>query len=624
MEAKSSSRDYIFRYQVGLDNEPEHTCRDRLVEMIRAQLEHILNLAVAIHGEKELKVDGFKLLSDTSTVYKVFSSEGEPRDEDYTDRASNLKGDSFQDIGNACLFEPRIEFIKKQLESLLSVVALEKDGEVVKVDSFRLKNLNDWLVPSNCSPTEIFGYAGTRCDVDCGFCYHKGNPPSLALGHRKRSANEELEEIMTRLSYFNPRAGVSLFPSLGIIQEVLMHPDIFGVLRLLREKTSRILKITTNGSVLTPSAITSLASLQPIYLYLSLNSASPLRRTKLMKGTKSDIALNALPLLREKKIPYAVVIVAWPDGSLGELLDDLATTVAYADAYDPNIIEVHLPGYSKYFSSKELFDSDEVWSAIVSQIRKLRENTITPIVVMPSLWEENLYEEQKNLPKIIGLVKNSPAANADLKRGDQILEINGIHISTRPQARDTLSILAGSNSQEASLTVKRDNRILPVSLNLTSFSYPYSNVTDNQLGIIMGGAGFRLSYVERLKELIDSHGAKHVLFLSSTLVKPGFQQALAESHLFDNSELILDIEIPRNNFFGGNIFMGDLLVVQDFVDCIREYLGKQAAKPDLVIIPSSPFNLGGWKRDLTGRVYLDIERKTGIPVALLDCETIYD
>ena len=70
--------------------------------------------------------------------------------------------------------------------------------------------------------------------------------------------------------------------------------------------------------------------------------------------------------------------------------------------------------------------------------------------------------------------------------------------------------------------------------------------------------------------------------------------------------------------------MGDLMVVQDFIDCIKKYLEQYNKRPDLIVIPSSPFNLGQWRRDLTGRVYLDIEREVGIPVELLDCETIYD
>ena len=102
---------------------------------------------------------------------------------------------------------------------------------------------------------------------------------------------------------------------------------------------------------------------------------------------------------------------------------------------------------------------------------------------------------------------------------------------------------------------------------------------------------------------------------------PTFEQCLAESRLFDGNVRIV-IDVPENAFFGGNIIMGDLLVVQDFIECIERHL-KSGDKPELVVIPSSPFNLSGWGRDLTGRVYLDIEKNTGVPVELLPCDTIY-
>ena len=135
------------------------------------------------------------------------------------------------------------------------------------------------------------------------------------------------------------------------------------------------------------------------------------------------------------------------------------------------------------------------------------------------------------------------------------------------------------------------------------------------------GAGFRLSVLEDLQALITARGARRVLFLSSALVQPVFEQTLQESSLFGGIQI--QVRIPSNRFFGGNIFMGDLLVVQDFIEAIREYL-QQEPPPDLVVIPSSPFALGGWGRDLTGRVYTDIARAVHLPVALLHCEPIYD
>jgi hypothetical protein len=625
MVEEPASQDYVFRYPLQLKPDKSAVYQNPLTEMIRAQLANILNLVIPVTGEKELKVDGFKLLRDRDTTYEIFLKQPEKEQAaGIISKGNRLITSLFQDSNNASLYEPRIEYIRAQLESLLSVVALEKDGTVAELDGFRLRNLKDWLVPSVCDPIEVFGYAGSRCDSDCTFCYNKGNPPSLALGTLKRSINDEWQEMMTRLKYFSPSARLSLFPSLGDTYEVLMHPKIFPILSQLRQKTPAVFRITTSGTHLTPERINKLATLQPIYLYLSLNSAEPLRRKKLMKDKNPQVAINALPLLREAKIPYAIVIVPWPIDSLNDMLGDLRTTVAYADLHDCHIIQINLPGYSKYFSSKKLYELDEVWPATVAEVRELRESTSAPIVVMPSMFEENRHETRKNSPKIIGLVKNSPGVVAGLKKGDEILDVNGLAVSSRPQARYLLAILQESQVKSAKIGVKRDGRTLHLTLNPGNFTYPYTKSGDRYLGIIMMGTGFRLNYLENLRNIIDSYKAKHVLFLSSTLVKPGFEQALAESSFFTSGQVKIDIEVPCSNFFGGNIFMGDLMVVQDFIDCIKKYLEQYNKRPDLIVIPSSPFNLGQWKRDLTGRVYLDIEREVGIPVELLDCETIYD
>jgi len=305
------------------------------------------------------------------------------------------------------------------------------------------------------------------------------------------------------------------------------------------------------------------------------------------------------------------------------MCDDLYKTIIYADDCGAHLVEVNLPGYSKWFSPQALFNLDDVWKACVSTIRELREKTGCPIVAMPSMYEENLYEQHKNLPKIIGLVQNSPAARSGLRKGDIITEINAISIKTRPQARDMLATLQKGEYQEANLTIQRERQKLNIKINMGDFSYPFTKAFDKHLGIIFMGTGLRLSYIERLKEIIDKHKAKNILFLSSTLVKPTFEQCLRKSHLLSSSDLKINIEIPRNNYFGGNVFMGDLLVVQDFIDHIKEYLSREP-QPDLIVIPSSPFGLGNWKRDLTGRVYLDIEREIGIPVRLLECDAIYE
>lgn len=607
--------DYPFRYPI--EEKKEEAESNPLTEMIRAQLESLLGLLTLFYKGEEVKVDGFRLMNENRVIHPIF-----PPFPHRLTGGSQGAGPTFQSIRSAELYEPRISHIKRLLESLLSVVELESGGNLVKVDALRLKNLTHWQVPSAGDPAEIFDHLATRCDCHCSFCYLRGNPPGLALEQPRREAEEEYEEVRTRLRYFSPRAKQALFPTLGSPYEILSHPRALDLLAELRRKTDRTFRLSTNGSALTEESIQKLNSLKPLYLYLSLNSSSPGRRRLIMGDNHPEIAIRSLPLLKQYRIPYAVIIVPWPVPSSPAMLEDLKETIAYADRHEAHLVEVSLPGCTRFFPGSPLFNPDDAWSAVVAGVRQLRESGPTPLLVKPSMYEENRYEVRKNLPRIVGLVRNSPAASSGLKIDDLILSINGLQVSSRPQVRDILRLHQQNQSQKVCLSVQRRGRVLEVEIFPEQGNYPYSPETDHHLGIIFLGSGFRASALEDLKGLIDSRGARRVLFLSSKLVRPVFEQFLRESPLFGNVQI--QVEVPENRFFGGNIFMGDLLVVQDYIDAITEYLKKGPLSPDLIIIPSSPFALGDWRRDLTGRVYSDIERATGIPVALLDCEPIYD
>jgi membrane-associated protease RseP (regulator of RpoE activity) len=613
--------DYTFRYPVEASTAGSR--RDSLLEMIRTQLESLLGLLCLYRQGEEVQVDGFRMMNEGEAIHSIFSSTAplERTSPSLPPSAGDRTKAAFQSIRNAELYEPRIVHIKRALESLLSVIVLESDGKPVKIDGFRLKDLSHWLAPSAGDPAEVFDHLATRCDCDCSFCYLKGNPSSLALEQQKRKPEEEWAEARTRLRYFSPRGKRALFPALGSSYEVLSHPRALDLLRELRERTDRPFRLATNGNRLTGDFIGDLARLKPIYLYLSLNSSSPARRGEIMGTSRAETAIQSLPRLRERGIPFAVIIVPWPFPSKREMLLDLRETVVYADRHDAHLTEVSLPGYSRYFSSQPLFDREDVWASVVSEIRGLRQEVLCPLLIKPALYEETLHERNFNLPAVTGVIKNSPAALCGLQIGDLILSIGGLKVSSRPQARDFLHLHHQNRTPALSLSIQRGREFIELNLDTGEHRYPYSMETDHHLGMIFMGAGFRPSLMEDLKALVMDHQARNVLLLSSPLVKPVFLQLLRESSIFGGIQI--QVEVPENRYFGGNICMGDLLVVQDFVEAIKDYLAKNPS-PDLIVIPSSPFSLGQWRRDLEGRVFAEIERSVGLPVALLDCEPIYD
>jgi hypothetical protein len=621
MKNMTDESDYIFRYPL-MENSREGE-RDPLLGMIRIQLQSLLNLLALYHEGEEVQADGFRLRNEREAIHPIFPPAGEIPNPQTQPHAAGGEREtaSFQNAGNAELYEPRIPHLKRILEGLLAVVDLESKGKPVKIDGFRLKNLNDWLVPSDGDPAEVFDHLATRCDCRCSFCYLRGNPPSVALQQPKRTAREEYEEARTRLKYFSPQRRRALFPTIGSPHEVLSHPSALDLLAELRQKADRPLRLSTNGNKLTAKFISRLSSLKPIYLYLSLNSSSPIRRKEIMGGEKPDTAIRALPLLKKSRIPYGVIVVPWPVPAVQAMLDDLTETILYADRHDAHLVEISLPGTSQFFSPEPLYNLEEVWSGVVSTIRSLRDKIPIPLLVKPSLYEENLHEKRKNLPRLIGVVKNSPAARAGLRPGDLILAVDGLQVSSRPQARDILHMHHLQRGKSLRLSFQRQGEGREAEIRPDHFGYPYAPETDHHLGIVFLGAGFRSGVLEDLQALIAARGARRVLLLSSALVQPVFEQTMRESTLLGGIQL--QVRIPSNRFFGGNIFMGDLLVAQDFIEAIREYL-QQEPPPDLVVIPSSPFALGGWGRDLTGRAYTDIARAVNLPVALLNCDPIYD
>ena len=58
--------------------------------------------------------------------------------------------------------EPRIQLVESLLRSLLDVVDLEFEGQPVRVDGFRLRNLDDWRTVHETSLQQNLGLSRPR------------------------------------------------------------------------------------------------------------------------------------------------------------------------------------------------------------------------------------------------------------------------------------------------------------------------------------------------------------------------------------------------------------------------------------------------------------------------------
>ncbi len=593
-------------------------------QLLRLHLEALLDLLVPTQDGRELHADGYKLLSDRQTIHSLRSDttpvvgvtprrDGHPSAHIGTSQQLRDYPDTLD------LYEPRISYIRRLLESLFCLVELEADGQPVRIDGFRLRNPNQWLAPGG-GAEDILAHAASRCNLSCRFCYNGGAPATLK--HTPRSPHLEFEEIRTRIEHYVPQGKLNLFPTAGSPGEMLAHPHILNILTALREKTREVIRISTNGAALTPDMVRALARLKPVYVDVSLNSASPERRTWLMNDPSPMTAINSLSLLREEKIPFTVVIVPWPFPSQKEMLDDLESTAAFAAGFDPVLIQVSLPGYTRAMPEDTWFSAEEVWNRLERACQHIRERIDCPLLMRPGLFEEYETPGLCNDPLVLGAVKSSPAAKAGLRQGDRIKKINGLPVKSRPQARALLNALRHSDLNTCSLSIERDGIVKELKLDRSQFDYPYTPETATHLGVVFASSGIPREWAERVRDVIAAHHAKDALLMTSTLVRPTLEKLVAENGM--PSGVRLHFCVPRNEFFGGNIFMGDLIVVEDFISAAQGFVKQRKIRPDLILVPSSPFRISGWGRDLTGRPYLDIERALKIPVALVECDTIFD
>jgi len=600
-QSEKQEEEYGFRFSLCPDSQPTVL---NLREMLAVHLRELLDIVTPTSGGRGLRIDGFSLLSNPDAVYGLYPSEN-----------GDLSG--AKDLAD--IYEPRIKYIQRVLQALLALIDLEVRGKKVEVDGFRLRNLEQWLAPGG-GASDIVAHAATRCNLDCRFCYVKGTPP--ALRPVCREPDEEYAEILTRIQHYVPGSGLSLFPNAGSPCEPLAHPRILDILKALRRKTPEPLRIPTNGSLLSPKMILSLADLQPVFVDVSLNTASPGRRRWLMRDPRPQIASASLAGLRGAGIPYSMVIVPWPFPSLQVMLDDLKKTVAFGDQFDPAFIQISLPGYSRFFSEEPLFSTEQVWNEVRAAVQQLRVTTRCPVILRPGLFEEYLEPERVKVPQVIGSIMNSPAQRAGLRCGDTILKVGGIPVRSRAQARSVLKTLHRSDLKRSSMIISRNGRELPLQLELGNYAYPYDPLTAPLLGSVFPSSGIPPGWLDQLRTVISLREASEVLLLTSRLVRPALEKELGET--LSLSGVRIHLRVPNNRFLGGNIFMGDLMVVEDFVEAVLDFLKKGKARPDLVVIPSTPFHLSGWGRDLTGRVYLEIERSTGVPVALVECAPVFD
>lgn len=491
--------------------------------------------------------------------------------------------------------DPRIYFIKRLLE-------LAFTSQESMPGYFKLKSLGKWRM--NMTASKLLSQLPYSCKINCVFCFQKGGPH-----HFSQTYDMSIEEIKTRLKYYKKGCGlIGAEPYDN--DEILNHPHLEMILKEMRRKTNESFDFTTSGEPLTEKIIRMLVKYRPVFIIISLNSANPEIRKKIMGDGKPETAINSIPILARYCIPFIVSIVAWP----GIGMRDIEKTISYADRNNARMVRVLLPSYTKYFKGEKHFITARYWEEIYKGCERIKTKYGTPIMLVPHIYPKRMIGDiEVDAPVVRGVIKNSPSYSSGIRVNDVIVRVNGRAVDSIEKA---VNCLIKKGNKAIALKVKRGASEINFKLNKRNPKYPYEDNTHNSypFGLVFGaGLSGKMFLpdqdIQNIKNYAVIHNAARLLVLTSHLYSPVLRRALKKKDaLFKGIDI--NIGVVKNYYLGGNIYGVDMATVSDFIKSIRKIA--QGKRPDLVIVPSSPFNK--WGRDFTGRINLDIERETGIPV----------
>lgn len=427
----------------------------------------------------------------------------------------------------------------------------------------------------------------SKCNLSCKFCSHKFNPPRMEVyspGHLS------LKLITELLNYLPPSGPIVIGESATrIIEgEPFLHPRIEEILSLLRKRYSdRLIKITTNGSLLTAANIRLLADIKPVELNVSLNCPAPEKRQLLMNDNHPETVFKALNMLSKFDLNFNGSLVAVP-----HLLDrkQREETIKMLSVAGAKVIRIFLPGFSKY-APREYWNGKPLilFRRIKDWLIELRKKYRTPLVLEPPLVKDLT-------PEIAGVIINSPADRAGLESGDIISEIDGLSPLSRVQAFNLIRqhsspvVKINRNSQLRQMVVEksagqRSGLVMDYDLSAEEINNIYNYLRYNKgekVVIITSKAAFDL-----IKGLINSRQMN-----------------------LDKKEVQV---IPvTNDFFGGTIISAGLLINEDIIKSLEK---EDLRAPELLLLPGIIYDIYG--NDLTGKGYEVISDYFSIPTQVI-------
>ncbi|MEC9488588.1 MAG: radical SAM protein [Halanaerobium sp.] len=421
-----------------------------------------------------------------------------------------------------------------------------------------------------------------KCNARCIFCSHRQNPPDIEVYSIGELSLQKIEELADFLVADRPIViGESV--TRVIEGEPFFHSRIREVLSYLRGRfPATPIQITTNGSLLDEGLVSFLAELEPVRLYLSLNSSDPDTRKGLM-GLQSDAVFSGIRSLRDAGITYygSILALPWIQGwaDLEQTLDDLSR-------WGAKMARVFLPGHTKYSNGKLTYSAVDRHK-LQQIISRLQRELEMPVVLEPLRLESLEARVEGTLPA-------SAAARAGIQSGDIIKGIDEAGVFSRV---DAFKLAQASRNPALLLERSGESKLVKIKKDKGESS-----------GLVMA-YDIDPKRVATISRSIDNNRLGRVLLLASPLATVVIKEALALAGLDDRTA----VRTVASHYLGGNIGSAGLLIVSDYLQAWSEF--PEQEEVSAIFVPGESFDW--WGRDLRGVSYHRLEEGSGKPVYLL-------
>lgn len=437
------------------------------------------------------------------------------------------------------------------------------------------------------------------CNAQCVFCYLRGEPSHLGT----RPTPVSLEAIREAA----PRSDFTSF-LLQPSTEPFLDPHLLEKLAAYRQGSNREIVLGTNADLLDDRVMAGLAAHRGVTLSVSLHTVDPARRASLMGSPRAGEGIAAVKRLRGHGVAFGGNVVAWPSLQEQEIRD----CADFLFEHGASQVSLLLPSYTRYAMPDE--DTRRQVARRWDEVRALYADLRGPNRLVTASPMAAVRDSCEPVVEHVTVAAGDAEPGAPLHRGDVVLEVAGEAVLTGSDFVARRAALDGAaGGGPSAVVVRRGGQRLVL-------TYPSQDTLRRALDRAVVYEDLASTDLRCVEALVEARRGRAGALFVSRLIHKYFDQLLPRFPALAEAVIRGDL-VPTettNTYYGGNVVLGDLTFVSDYVFQLEAMMRRQ--RLSYAIIPASFLDAQGLDR--MGVPLGAVAQLTGVEPVPLSCRRI--